>query len=448
MRSLLVILLLSFLLSLFTFFSITAIIFYAGYKKSTASWSSDRRQGIEQQVHRELASVLSSENSQTEDVFRSRLSSSLPSNTSITVYDRNRNIVFKKRGTGMGKGQRMMQGGIQQVDGGSDSLVPVRVKGDVVGYFSIGSVHFRLERLNERFLSSMRMTIFVGVGCAFAIAILFALIISNRLAKSAKTVSRGINQMVYGNLTVQIPERGVEEIFQIAKSANELGSRLQEEENLRRQWAADIAHDLRTPISALKSQLEGMVDGVLDVTRDRIKKNMHELLRIEHLIDDLAELTRLESPEMKIHPVEINTDKLFGELKNRFTHEFKHKSITVLWENDVDSFIADEHLLLRAVSNFISNSIRHTPEGGEMRVAVRKDEKGFRFSVFNSGKGIPEPEINRVFDRLYRGEYARKTPGSGLGLTISQKIAELHGGYATIQSDEHRGTTVEMYIHV
>jgi two-component system sensor histidine kinase BaeS len=448
MRRIFVTLLLSFLVSLFTFLSITAIIFYVGYKKSTASWNSERRKSLEQQIQRELRSLLSSENFPTEDVFISRLSSSLPSNTSLTVYDENRNIVYTKRGAGMGKGQRMMQGGIRQTDTGSDVLVPVRAKGDVVGYFSIGSVHFRSERLNERFLYSMRITIFIGIGCAFALAILFALIISNRLAKTAKIVSRGINRMAYGNLTVKIPERGVEEISQIARSANELGGRLQEEENLRRQWAADIAHDLRTPISALKSQFEGMVDGVLDVTKDRIQKNMHELLRIEHLINDLAELTRLESPEMKIHPVEINTDKFFDELKNRFNQQLRNKKITVQWEADVDSFIGDEHLLLRAVSNFISNSIRHTPEGGEMRIAVREDEQGYRLSVFNSGKGIPETEINRVFDRLYRGEYARNTPGSGLGLTISQKIAELHGGRATMQSEEHRGTTVEMHIHM
>ena len=151
---------------------------------------------------------------------------------------------------------------------------------------------------------------------------------------------------------------------------------------------------------------------------------------------------------MKIHPVEINTDKFFSELKNRFSHDFKNKSIIVRWENDIDSFFGDEHLLLRAVSNFISNSIRHTPEGGEIRVAARKDDQAYRISVFDSGQGIPETDINRVFDRLYRGEYARSTPGSGLGLTISQKIAELHGGSASIQSDEHRGTTVEMYIHV
>ena len=118
----------------------------------------------------------------------------------------------------------------------------------------------------------------------------------------------------------------------------------------------------------------------------------------------------------------------------------------ILNPDDYDFIFGDENLILRAVSNSISNAIRHTPEGGEIRVAVFKNEKEYTLSVFNSGKGIPDTEIDKIFDRLYRGEYARKTPGSGLGLTISQKIAELHGGRAIIKSNEHIGTTVEMRI--
>jgi two-component system sensor histidine kinase BaeS len=218
------------------------------------------------------------------------------------------------------------------------------------------------------------------------------------------------------------------------------------EETLRRQWAADIAHDLRTPIAALKSQFEGMIDGVLELTRDRIAKNSIELLRIETLINDLGELTRLESPEIRIHRESIDADLFFKELNNRFEHEFEKNRLSIMWEKGVDTFTGDEGLVLRAVSNFISNAIRHTPEGGKIRIAIDKNGKDYTISVFNSGEGIPREEIAKVFDRLYRGEYARKTPGSGLGLTISQKIAELHAGKVTIKSSNDHGTTVEMRI--
>jgi two-component system sensor histidine kinase BaeS len=446
MKRIFVTMLLSFLISLFTFLSITAAIFYIGYRKSITSWGIERRKTVEEQIQSEFQDILSREAIVTEEVLESRLSSSLPHNVSITIYDEERNVVFKRRGSGMGERRRMRHKELQQNTPGSQSLIPVYVNSKVVGYYSIGSIQFRIDSSNARFLDTMRRTIWFGVGCAFVLAFLFALLISKRLSKSAQTVSRGINQIASGNLSIKIPVRGVKEISVIAKSANELGSKLKEEEKLRRQWAADIAHDLRTPISALKSQFEGMVDGVLDLTKDRVKKNMVELLRIETLINDLGELTRLESPEMKIHPVEINVSNLFIELNSRFLNEFKNKELTVRWEKGVDSFDGDENLVLRAVSNLISNAIRHTPEGGNIHVAIREDEESYILSVFNSGEGIPDTEIDKVFDRLYRGEYARKTPGSGLGLTISKKIAQLHGGRAIIKSNVHNGTTIEISI--
>ena len=446
MKRLFITMLLSFLMSLFTFLSITAAIFYIGYKKSITSWGNERRKTLEEQIQKELKDILSHGAIGTAEVLESRLSSSLPHNVSIIIYDEDSNVVFEKRGSGMGRGGQLKHRELQQNTRISQSLIPVQANEKVVGYYSIGPITFGINSANTRFLDSMRRTIWFGVGCAFILAFLFALLISKRLSKSAQTVSSGINQMARGNISIKIPERGVKEISVIAKSANELGRRLEEEEKLRRQWAADIAHDLRTPIAALKSQFEGMIDGVLGLTEDRVVKNMVELLRIEALINDLGELTRLESPEMKIHPKNIHTGDLFKELNNRFMHEFKKKELTVRWEKGVDSFTGDENLVLRAVSNIISNAIRHTPEGGNIRVAVRKDEESYILSVFNSGEGIPNTEIDKVFDRLYRGEYARKTPGSGLGLTISKKIAELHGGRATIKSDEHTGTTIEMSI--
>jgi len=446
MKRLFVTLLLSFLLSLFTFLSITAGIFYIGYKKSIRNWGNERRKNLEEQIQEELQDILSHEASLTEDILYERFGSSLPRNVSFTLYDIEKNVLYTRKTAGRGERRRLGQKGVKQNTPGSQILAPIQISNNVIGYYSIGSIEFSNDNLNARFIHSMRMTIWIGIGCAFILAFLCALLISNRLSKSAQTVSSGINQMTSGNLSITIPERGVKEISVIAKSANELGRKLKEEEKLRRQWAADIAHDLRTPISALKSQFEGMVDGVLNVTKERVERNMVELLRIENLINDLGELTRLESPEMKIHPAEIGTSHLFRELKNRFMHEFKKKKLAVLWERKVDFIFGDENLILRAVSNIISNAIRHTPEGGEIRVAVFKNEKEYTLSVFNSGKGIPVTEIDRVFGRLYRGEYARKTPGSGLGLTISQKIAELHGGRAIIKSNEHIGTTVEMRI--
>jgi two-component system sensor histidine kinase BaeS len=438
--------LLSFLLSLLTFLLITAGIFYIGYRRSITNWSNERRNVLEEQVRKEVKNVLSRMTVEAEAELESKLRMLIPNNVPVTIYNTDRKVVYDSRGPGMGGGRRMRYKRLQQDMSLSQSLTPVQENKEIVGYYTIGRVHFGLESANARFLESMRRTIWISIGCSFVLAFLFALLLSKKLSDSAQTVSKGINQMALGKLNVIIPERGVKEISLIAKSANELARKLESEEIMRRQWAADIAHDLRTPVAALKSQFEGMVDGVFGVTKDRIEKNMGELLRIETLINDLGELTRLESPEMKINPVKIDTGIFFKELNNRFVHEFEKKGISVRWGKGVDTFTGDENLVLRAVSNFISNAVRHTPAGGKIDIDVRKNKNDYTISVYNSGKGIPESEIDKVFNRLFRGEYARKTTGSGLGLTIAKKIAELHGGGATIKSSDNSGTTIEMSI--
>jgi len=233
---------------------------------------------------------------------------------------------------------------------------------------------------------------------------------------------------------VKIPEDGAEEIVVIARAANELARKLGREEAIRKQWAADVAHDLRTPIAAVRAQLEGMRDGVLSLTGERVGKNLDEILRIESLVDDLAELTRLESPEMKLRTVAVSAERFCRDLESRFEQDFRAKRITAEWGCGALTLFADEGLLLRAISNFITNAVRHTPEGGRIRVAFEEAAEGFAVRVFNTGEAIPKEEIERIFQRLYRGERSRMTPGAGLGLTISLKIAELHGGTVRVES--------------
>ncbi|GAH87301.1 unnamed protein product, partial [marine sediment metagenome] len=234
-------------------------------------------------------------------------------------------------------------------------------------------------------------------------------------------------------------------------------------QELRRQWSQDIAHDLRTPISALKAQFEGMRDGVLDVSPSRIERNIREISRIEQLVADLEELMRLESPEMKLSMTEIWAQGFLDEMRERFSHEIERKNISFEGRSAVSSFTADEGLIHRAVANFISNAVRHTNRNGRITasieslnyiesppstksLAAKDGEHSIVIRVSNTGEPIPEHERERVFDRLFRGEYSRNTPGSGLGLTIAGRIAELHGGTVTIKSQEKPGTTVEMVI--
>jgi two-component system sensor histidine kinase BaeS len=436
----------SFLASLLLFIAILMTVSVFGFRRSSSGWGDEQRKIVEQKVIQILKEVLPLEGGEKADRLGARLSALLPPSISIAVYDRDKTVLYLHSAQrGMGR-RRMSDSHMMSGDIHTLPLEPVRVRGTLYGYYRIGSAGFGSDIANLRFLQSMRKTVWFGIAAALALSVVLALVLSRRLSGSAQEVAHAINRMAQGDLSVRISEKGVREIALIAHSANELGNKLEREEGLRQQWTADIAHDLRTPLSALKSQLEGMHDGVLEKTPARILRALQELSRIEALVSDLGELTRLESPEMRISPQTVKTTEFLEELKNRFSHQIDKKSITAHWDGTTKAFYGDEQLLLRAMSNFISNALRHTPLGGSIRVGITQTGSARTFFVFNSGDPVPAEELPKVFDRLFRGEYARTSPGTGLGLTIAKKIVELHGGTVSIESSENQGTTVRMTI--
>ena len=408
--------------ALAVFILIVCIILFWGYNRSIAEWNREKQSGIEEYARTVIAAG-----------SLESIQYSIPADTPFFVYDADRNLLFSNRGYGRRR----------QTESYRQELIPVMQNGKIAGYYYSGIFHFRNDRANNQFLDSMGRIIWVGFFVSFMISLLFALFFSRSLSSPAETVARGLDRIAGGNLKVNIPEKGAEEIALIARSANKLGRQLESEQELRRQWAQDLAHDLRTPVAALRAQFEGMRDGVLDLTEARIVKNIKEIDRIEKLVADLEELTSLESPEMKVKKREIKTGDFIGEIRERFLQKIEEKGITFEDLAAIDSFWADENLLVRAVSNIMANAVRHTDLEGVVRLEIDKDEiNNIIISVFNSGAPIPGEEINRVFNRLFRGEYARNTPGSGLGLTIARKITELHGGTIAIRSSKDYGTTV------
>jgi two-component system sensor histidine kinase BaeS len=436
----------SFLASLFLFIAILMAVSVFGLRRSSSGWGDEQRKYVEQKVIQILKEVLPLEEGEKADTLGIRLSALLPQSISLEVYDRDKTVLYlhpAQRGRGR---RRMPNGRLMTGDIGTIPLEPVRVQGTLYGYYRISSAGFGSDIANLRFLRSMRKTVWFGGAGALALSLVLALVLSRKISVTAQTVANAINRIALGDLSVRISEKGVREIALIARSANELGKKLEREEGLRQQWAADIAHDLKTPLAALKSQLEGMHDGVLEKTPARIRRVLQELSRIEALMNDLGELTRLESPEMRISLKAVKTAEFLKELKTRFSHQIEKKSITSHWDSETKALYGDEQLLLRAMSNFISNALRHTPERGTIRVGITHTGFTCTFSVFNSGDPIPPEELPKVFDRLFRGEYARISPGAGLGLTIAKKIAQLHGGSVSIESSEAEGTTVRMTI--
>jgi two-component system sensor histidine kinase BaeS len=305
---------------------------------------------------------------------------------------------------------------------------------------------FADEQTGRRFLETLAIVGGAGAAVSFLLAVAVAFLFSSRLSRHAAGLAAGLSRIAAGERGVRFEGGGARELDQIGESAGVLQYRLAEEERLRGQWAADVAHDLRTPLAALRSQLEAMTDGVLPVTPERLQRASGELSRVEALVADLSELSRIESPGMVPAISEIDAARFLADLCDRFTLEAGRRGIAFEYTAPPGMVLrADGHLLHRAATNVLQNAFQHVADGGRVVVVAAVDGPRVVIRVENTGS-IPEEEIPRVFDRLHRGEHSRHTPGTGLGLTIARAVMDVHGGSITIANSGAGSVVVAMSV--
>lgn len=390
---------------------------FAGYNRSLSAWSEHRLQSIEDAARQILAG-------------RPTAEVPLPQDIPVFVYDPDGFLVASNRGVG------------RRRDAEHSNRVPIRTAAGTVGYYSVGATAFRSDAANRSLIESLLRAAVIGSFGASAAAAVAAWLFARSLSTPAARVARGIDSIARGAPADPIPEQGAEEIGRIARAANTLAQRLRSEAQLRTQWAQDVTHDLRTPIASIRAQLEAIVDGVYHADPQRIAGTLSELSRVEMLIGDLEELMRLEAPETLLESTHFSASEFVRTLVRRFEHDTVRRRVALVTDVSCDSLHADEALLFRAVSNLLANAIRHAREESNVSLRLASSKAGSsEIDVHNDGIPIPPDELSRLFDRLFRGEFARTSVGSGLGLTIVRRIVQLHGGDIFVSSAAEIGTT-------
>ncbi len=321
-----------------------------------------------------------------------------------------------------------------------DPTIPVHLDGKVIGYYSIRSSNFDDDVANRALIITMSRILFLALGVSLIVSLLVALYFSKTISHPADRLARSLKRMSSGKMDEKIVLTGDAELMNIGDAVEELRLRLIHEQDLRAQWGQDIAHDLRTPVSSLTAQLEGMSDNVLIPSKERFELMLDELTRIGTLINDFETLMVLESPEIHMNVEVIHIDELFSTIHERFSHLFKLKDLEFVSIVEIDEIAVDEFLIMRALSNLIMNACRYSDEKSTITVKASLYQGKKAISVHNWGLVISDEEKQKIFDRLYRGEFARKTPGSGLGLTIVHKIAQLHKAQVLVESNQSQGT--------
>jgi signal transduction histidine kinase len=296
------------------------------------------------------------------------------------------------------------------------------------------------------YIARINQNLLYGVLGAIALSLLLGLFLSSTLTRPVKELIVATRDIAQGNLEREVPVRSKDELGELTKSFNQMRVQLKQSRDLRRKMTADIAHELRTPLSIILGHAEALSDGKLDTSPETFDIIYDEAKHLSLLVEDLRTLSLSEAGELTLTLQPISPVDLIDRVVSAYQPKAHIANISL--ETDTDANLpdvnVDTHRIIQVFGNLLDNALRYTPTGGRVNLSARSISDGIEFRVTDSGAGISEADLPRVFDRFYRGDKSRhrQDGGSGLGLAISKSIIEAHGGQIHAESAAGEGTSI------
>ena len=265
-----------------------------------------------------------------------------------------------------------------------------------------------------------------------------------RFASPVVDVMEAADRVAAGDYETRVEERGPREVQRLGRSFNAMTERLGSNEARRRQLLADVAHELRTPLSVIQANLEALVDGVYPTDEAHLQSVLEETRVMSRLLNDLQTLSTAEAGALVLHREATEPLELVDAAVRSFATHASESGVRLETRvtDPVSEVEVDRLRIGEVLSNLLSNALRHTPSGGAVTVAAVDTDDGVEFSVIDSGSGIATDRLPHVFDRFSK---APDSPGAGLGLAIAKSLIEAHGGRIRAESDT-TGTTISFVL--
>jgi len=322
---------------------------------------------------------------------------------------------------------------------------------EVIGYLLLslpaGGGQNVMGDLERQFLARVQKVLWIGAALAVGLGLIVGVILSRSLTAPLQRLAAAARAVAGGNLDQQVKVEGSDEMAEVGQSFNEMTSALRKAEVLRQNLVADVAHELRTPLSVLQGNLRAILDDVYDLDKAEISHLYDETRLLSRLVDDLRELALADAGQLNLNlrPADVaqiicsTTDNL------ALAAEAGQVNLTASIPDSLPAVQADPDRVAQVLRNLLVNALRHTPSGGSVTVTASAREGMVEIAVADTGEGIAAEDLPHVFERFWRADPSRARDdrlagGTGLGLSVAQSLVEAQGGRIRAESTPGEGT--------
>jgi len=321
----------------------------------------------------------------------------------------------------------------------------IEVEEQTIGTFLTRRGDFLVSPHEAQFLRNLTRLFLLGGVVASVVALLLGAFLSSTLTRPLRELTLATKAMAKGELEQEVPVRSQDELGQLAASFNQMSTDLTRSQQLRRQMTADIAHELRTPLSIILGHAEALHDEILPPTPDTFYIILDEAQRLQRLIEDLRTLSLAEAGELPLMRAPSSLNALLDKVMAGYAPHAEQKEIALQLDvtPNLPSLELDTDRIAQVFGNLLGNALRYTPKQGQIKISAIQKDHHIEIKVYNSGQGIPPEDLPHIFERFYRGDKSRKRHdgGSGLGLAIAKSIIEGHNGRIWVESEWGKNVT-------
>lgn len=309
-------------------------------------------------------------------------------------------------------------------------------------YYNDEDIQF-LNVLNELFL--------IAAVVSLLIALTLGILMANRISTPIKKVIEKTRKIETGDYADRILLKSkTTEIKQLISSVNTLADTLECQQHSKKRMMKDYAHELRTPLATLQSNVEAMIDGIWEATPERLESCLEEILRLTRLLSDMENLTKMENDNLIVSKTSFDFALLIRQVISTYAFDLEDRKIKVEAILSPIMIYADKDKITQVLINLISNARNYSKENGIITIHLTKSEEQAVLSVSDNGIGISKTDLPHVFEYLYRTDLSRNrnSGGCGIGLSLVKAITEAHGGVIEVTSEEQKGSTFRVTLPI